>query len=162
MDEKVSHRHRCPTDIELCNVRGYHECECKARSSLREPQRWVKKDEAAKNFIEGFLKALEETLESPLEKVIRQLNEIPQQCAIDHHFHAHHFSRRGLMHLCLKKEGGDEEACAKLCAKLILGAELDSMDLIHVGGGVPAFHSSHVIAEHDVLGGFHLDPARRN
>lgn len=187
MDEKVAHKHACtshPTH-KVCRIRKYHVCECGVRASIELPDVWNltatallnmeaeakefhknRKNDPLDKFIEeGFLSFIQELLkvtESPLDKCIRYINEIPQQCAVAAHYHGHHSSRKGLLHLCFAHYEGNEEKCAETIAQTMIALKLSEADLIHVGGGVPAYHSSHVEMDDTPLMGIHIDPIRRN
>lgn len=113
----------------------------------------IEKDEhltqAQKDAFYAFTwQMIKDALFSPLERHIRSINEkqtdLPNE---PEHYHAYFHGKEGLIILCLNHQGEDEAACAKYVAGIILNAELPYIDLIHVGGGKPAFHSSHVKAE---------------
>lgn len=123
-------------------------------------------DDIDKFIASGFLQFLGSMIETPLDAVIRSINEAPPHLhESEPHFHVYHHSRRGKfhgqMHLCLDRRLDEDEA-AKYAANLIIEAKITQCDLIHVGGGEPAYHAAHVEMDDSPLMGVHIDPIRRN
>ena len=144
----------------------FHSLEQELSGAKQEAQEMLHRsssDDIDKFIASHFLKILEGLVETPLEKCIKMLNQIPQNCAnVKEHYHAHHHTRKGLVHLCFIDLGADEEECAKKCASLMIALDIKSMDLIHLGNNEPVYHSSHVEMDSTFELGVHLDPIRRN
>lgn len=137
-----------------CKERGFHICGCGNRSSLAKPDRWVSEERAVQSFAE-YLQLM--TMDAFASKLLAAIFQSPAEEALDAaiknchnnrheppHYHVYAYGDGGQFHICLKAQAEDEESAANEAARICESVRFQTAELIHVGGGVDAYHSSKV------------------